>query len=521
MLKKNLLLLLASLTIFFNSQTTFGQYKLVSSNLSETSAGNLYSDSPFQSSDGRYVVFKSNATNLLPNVNSPHAQIYVRDLETGKLELVSVNYSQTGASNYDSWIGKISADGRHVVFLSAATDLVKSTSGSRPSDSHYRLFIRNLETEKTYLIQPPVFYRSINGYLLYQNLIVRGPLISSNGRFVVYNFEILKSRVQFPNSSNFLGKKGTQETRAYVWDRETEQSKLVSTNVPLRFGINIHSNFKAMTPDGRFIVFSNFSPELSPETSPFLGLFVRDMITGEIERVDVGVSNLPEDSSVNNSLVHYSKTKISDDGRYIAFQHLSKNLTDIPDNNNELDIFIRDRIAQTTQLVSANYSQTASSNKESELFSISSDGRFVVFRSKAKDLLQNHPNQHDDDVFVWDALNGSTICASRDIPNLGDLPNKYAWAEISDSGDNVVISVAKQTTSSLYPGSEIFVLNAVNNKTSLISNFPGSTGTGYAGLPSISKDGRRIVFQTTSSLLPSDDNNGYSDIYSYSLGKGF
>ncbi|HEX8264530.1 MAG TPA: hypothetical protein VF596_03835 [Pyrinomonadaceae bacterium] len=517
MLKKILLLLLASLTLFFNSQTAFAHYKLVSSNLSETNSGNSYSVNPFQSSDGRYVVFRSNATNLLPNSNSPYGQIYVRDLETGNLELVSVNYSQTGASNYHSWIGRISADGRHVVFLSAATDLVKSTSGIRQSDSQYRIFVRNLETGTTYLIPPPVFNGTRNGNLLYQNLIVGGPLISSNGRFVVYNIEILKSRVRFPNTSNLTSQKGSLESRVYVWDRETGQSKLVSTNLPLRFDVNIYSNFKAMTPDGRFIVFSNSSSELSPVTSPFVGLFVRDMITGEIEPIDVRASNFKEEFSVG--FVHYATTKISDDGQYVVFQHLSKNLTNIPDNNNVMDIFIHDRIAKTTRLVSSNYLQTASADNESELFSMSSNGRFVVFRSKAKDLIQNQPTQHNEDVFVWDALTGSKLCVSRDIPNLGTEPNSYFEADISEDG--VYVAIGAQRKPEFIGLSEVFVFNTFNNQTRMISNFSKSPTVGSAGILSISQNGSKLVFQTTSSLLPNDDNNGYSDIYSYSLDKGF
>lgn len=512
MLKKILLLSLVSFAVFFNSQIAFGQYKLISSNLPGTNAGNLSSDTAFQSSDGRYVLFRSNATNLLTNSNNPYSQLYVRDLETRNLELVSVNYSQTGAANYDSWVAKISGNGRHVVFFSQATDLVQSTSGTRPSNNQLRLFVRNLETGTTYRIQPPILDRTIGEYATANSYFGRTQ-ISFDGRFVAYNIQFLKSRVPFPNRVHLLGQKASWQNRVYVWDRETGQNQMVNTNVPLRFDISISSNFWTMTPDGRFVLFINSSSDLPRETTPFLGFFVRDMLTGEIEPIDLRVSDQPE------NLSSASNMQISDDGRYIAFQH---NLSDYPNNNYKSDVFILDRISKTTRLVSANYLQTASSNNKSELLSMSPDGRFVVFRSKAKDLIPNPPIKHDDDVYVWDALDGSKICVTRDIPNFGSLPNKYPQADISGDGENVMIHASMQPQPSNLRG-EIFVFNTVTNQTNLVSNFPGSTtlATGFVGLSSISKDGRRIIFETSLSLLPIDNNNGYSDIYSYSFGKGF
>lgn len=500
MLKKILLISLVSLTFFFNSHIAFGQYELISSNLLGTNSGNSRSELATQSSDGRYIAFASEATNLLPTINSP-GQIYVRDLETGNLELVSVNYSQTGRANSGSINAKISANGRHVLFYSYATDLVQSTPAFQDSNKG-SLFVRDLETKTTYLVQPPPLLRSMISHPFYYGL---EPMISSNGRFVAYTFLFNKSRTQFRDKGGIL------DSRIYVWDRETGQTRLVSTNVPLIFNVQILPSLLAMTPDGRFIVFSNSCcPWLPPEITPFLGIFVYDVITGEIEQIDVRLHNTEVPFYGGGSAF------ISKDGRYVVFEHNSRDLTNIPDNQYGKDIFIRDRLTQTTRLVSTNYSQTSSADRESQLFSISSDARFVVFASDAKDLILNHPIGHGRDVFVWDVLDGSKICVSRDIPNLGNQPNNYFGAKISDSGDNVMIHTAKVPRDIYsFPISEIFVLNTITNQTSLISNFPGSSETGIIVRPSMSKDGRRIVFQTTLRLLQIDTND-VPDIYAYS-----
>lgn len=498
MLKKIFLLSLASSTIFFNLQIAFGQFKLVSTGYSQ---GELSS----QSSDGRYVAFQTYFPYYLQTFNTdPYFQIYVRDLDTGNLELVSANYSQTGAGKGDSFSPKISPDGRYIAFLSKAPNLVQSIPIVQTLDKAH-LFVRNLETKITYLVPLPSLPNNARRF----NYV--GHLISSDGRFVVFEVQFDKSRTQFPGY-----KQTKQDSRVYVWDRETGQTQPVSTNIPLVFGAQIRSLLSAISPDGRFIVFANRSVEVPPETSPFLGLFVRDMVTGEIERIDARVTNFPNDStSVANAF-------ISNDGRYVVFEHYSNNLTNIPDNNNVSDIFIRDRASQTTRLISSNYSQTAASNGWSWLSSVSSDARFVVFTSTSKDLISNHPAEHPIDVFVWDALSDSKICASRDIPNLGSEPNGYLWAGISHNGDQVMIPAFKRPaeTSTWYRG-EIFVLNTVSNQLTMVSNSPNSHIMGSIIRPSITRDGKRIIFQTTLSLLPIMDGNGVFDIYAYSFGTGF
>lgn len=506
MLKKIFLLLLVPFFVFFVSHKTPAQHTLVSSNPTGTVSGNDWSSLATQSADGRFIAFESRATNLLPNANNSHNQIYVRDMKTGVLELVSVNHSGQGAANEHSFTPQISADGRHVAFYSEATDLVQSTSDIQISNQ-YHLFVRDLETGTTHLVSLPKLPRS---QAIQQPSFVPGAQISSNGRFVAFEGQVRKSRTQYG--------KGQTEPRVFVWDKATGESQQVSTNVPLLYGVDIRSYLLAMTPDGRFIVFRNrnYSSQLATEITPFLGIFIRDMISGEIEPITVRVSNLPEYDS------HGGNARISDNGQYVVFEHRSKNLTNIPDNNNELDIFIRDRTAQTTRLITSNSAQTASGYGNSWLFSVSSDGRFVVFGSNAQDLIPNQTvsSNRRADVFVWDALNNTKICASVDIPRLGIMSNGYLWAGISNNGENIMMAAMKHPRDNAWTHyGELFVLNTVTGRTNLISNLPGSASIGDIGRPSISRDGSRIVFQTNLPLLLTDNNNN-DDIYSYTLPTG-
>ena len=85
--------------------------------------GNYDSQFPSISDDGRYVAFKSEASNLVDNDTNGQSDIFVHDRETGTTEVVSVHSNGT-QGNYDSQSPSISSDGRYVAFKSEANNLV-------------------------------------------------------------------------------------------------------------------------------------------------------------------------------------------------------------------------------------------------------------------------------------------------------------------------------------------------------------------------------------------------------------
>ncbi len=81
------------------------------------------SNSPAISDDGRYVTFYSNATNLVTGDSNMVSDIFRHDRQTGDTTRVSVDAAGTQA-NGASVFPEISADGRYVVYYSAAGNLV-------------------------------------------------------------------------------------------------------------------------------------------------------------------------------------------------------------------------------------------------------------------------------------------------------------------------------------------------------------------------------------------------------------
>ena len=88
---------------------------------------------------------------------------------------------------------------------------------------------------------------------------------------------------------------------------------------------------------------------------------------------------------------------ISYDGRFVAFVSRASNLV-AHDTNGTSDIFVRDRETDATRRVSVNDSG-AQANGPSRSTEISPGGRFVAFDSRASNLLPNDTNGQPD-VFV-------------------------------------------------------------------------------------------------------------------------
>jgi hypothetical protein len=101
-----------------------GTTTLVSVNSPGTDSGNHWSGNPVISADGRYVAFKSYASDLVATDTNGDYDVFVRDLQTGTTTLVSVNSTGTDSGNDESGNPVISADGRYVAFKSYASDLV-------------------------------------------------------------------------------------------------------------------------------------------------------------------------------------------------------------------------------------------------------------------------------------------------------------------------------------------------------------------------------------------------------------
>ena len=98
---------------------------------------------PWISADGRYVVFYSDSSNLVSGDTNGANDVFLHDMQTGTTSRISVSSSGT-AGNSESFFPSISADGRYVVFTSAATNLVSGDTNGIED-----VFVRDLQAGTT------------------------------------------------------------------------------------------------------------------------------------------------------------------------------------------------------------------------------------------------------------------------------------------------------------------------------------------------------------------------------------
>ena len=87
--------------------------------------GNNSSYNPAISSDGRYITFYSQASNLTPGDTNGKRDIFLYDKQTDTMENI------TSIGNNDSYAPVISSDGRYITFISNASNLVSGDTNGR------------------------------------------------------------------------------------------------------------------------------------------------------------------------------------------------------------------------------------------------------------------------------------------------------------------------------------------------------------------------------------------------------
>jgi hypothetical protein len=295
----------------------------------------------------------------------------------------------------------------------------------------------------------------------------------------------------------------------FVLNRQTGLLTRVSVSTDGTQG-NGASGEPMVSGNGLFVTFRSTATNLVPgDSNNFPDVFVKDLTTGQLERVSVSSSGGQANNGADWSV-------ISGDGRYVAFGSSSNNL--VPDDTNGVtDIFLRDRQLGTTVRVSKS-SSGIQANHYCDRPTISSDGSLVAFVSLASNLSPND-NNSDWDVFIHKVSTGETERVS--ITSDGGQPNDSVQTfDMSDDGQVVVFATR---ASNVVPGDnnqnpDVFVRDITLGTTTRISlSATGGElvgGSGHSGV-SISGDGRYAVYASQGNNIVSNDTNLRDDIFRY------
>ena len=391
----------ASQALYLRDQLA-GTNLLVSADVNGFAATGGWSTGPAISTDGRFVAFTSGATNLAPgdatSMPSPRANVFVRDMQLGTNYLVSVNVTGTGAGNQPAYSPTISSSGEQVLFRSRATTLVSTPT------IFENCFWRDMQAGHTYAI-------TITG----SSCCAMTP----DGRFVAY---------------------GKPPTGMYLWDSQVAASVYTAATTSLVTNI-------AVSPDGQRLAGLSGSQ-----------VFLADRAAG---------TNLTFTGPT--TWLSHATLQFSSDGRYLVYVTAAPLVAG--DTNGTTDIYLYDFQAQTNFLVSRSCNWIGAANAASDSATISPDGRFIAYRSFASDVVPGDTNGVPD-VFLYDRLAGSTSLLS--VSAWGDYPadNRSGYPVFSGDSQTVVF---QSWASDLAPqdfnqSGDVFALNLATSGTNQTFN---------------------------------------------------
>ncbi len=316
----------------------------------------------------------------------------------------------------------------------------------------------------------------------------------------------------------------------YVRDLQTQTTVLVSVNAAGTAAGNGISRFGLISANGRYVAFTSSSSNLVAPTPGPSGVFLRDLQTATTRYVSINAAGTGGANGTSELI------DMTPDGRFVTFSSGAQDLTSIPDGNGAFnrDIYVRDMLNNVTTLVTINSAGTASGNGDSEPFSgsISGDGRYVVFSSKASDLVPNDTSTYD--VFLRDLQAGTTTRLSTNAAGTAG-GNDQSIRGVIDRGGRVVVFATRATDLSTLPDNnklwDLFIYDVQAGTNRLVTKNAAGTSAGLGFPPGeedfyfdhgfqfvISDDARFVAFMSQlRGLVTNDTNSSADDVFRYEV----
>ena len=256
-----------------------------------------------------------------------------------------------------------------------------------------------------------------------------------------------------------------------------------------------------LTPDGRWLAFeSNASNLIVGDTNGKSDIFVRDMLTGVVERVSLRPGGTEAIGDCRNPA-------ITPDGRYVVFDTWDGAISQ---NGNIYQVFRHDRQSGQTVLVSLD-GGGSSGDEDSEQPAISADGRYVAFQSAAFNITGVSGTTFiERRICRRDLQSGSTIV----LPT-GTTPNASSRdcteASISDDGNFIAFTQTSRDDVDFSTETNVWRRDIAGAILACVSvTVFAQRGRAASTEPMISPDGRYVVFTSLESDLAVDDRSGAS-----------
>jgi uncharacterized repeat protein (TIGR01451 family) len=484
--------------------------ELVSAAGDGSGAGNDNSWQPVMSPGGRYVAFDSWATNLGPVDDNGSSDVYLRDLRTGEVSLVSVTPSGAAAGGR-SWRAVFSADDSTVAFNSTAPDIVPDGQG--PAEREH-IYVRDLASGVTRLVT--------------ENAAGTGRAnwggqtegVSADGNLVLFT----------SYASDLVPNDANEAEDVFLRDVAAGTTTLVSVNAAgtsPEQGAAIGGPW--LGPDGRTVVFGSISDDIAAhDTNGAYDVFVRDLAAGTTRLLSANADGT--DTAGGDTWVQ----GLSPDGRTALVYSEADDLGP-PDTNGTPDVFTYDLATGEPTLVSVNAAGTSSAAGSSMFPAFSRDATMVVFQSTASDFgpvdspcvngyrppPEPQPTGPCPDLYVRDLVVGTTTLVTTNPEgtdsNRRSGGREYRGATFSPDGTRVLFETP---AGGLGPAdgnraTDVYVRDLVERTTTLVAHKPDQSGSVAEGAfsGSFGADGTQVAYVSASGDLGPVDANDRLDVY--------
>lgn len=210
---------------------------------------------------------------------------------------------------------------------------------------------------------------------------------------------------------------------------------------------------------------------------------------------------------------------LSEDGRFVVFSSRAKNLVGLSQTDVFTDIFLYDRVSNTTTLISKPTAPFTQTNGISTDPTISADGNVIVFLSTASNLVPNDTLPGNNTITNVFAYNRSTEIMRRVSIAPNGNPNGDALEDAAVSEDGNVIAFVSNasnlTSLDTNLDLDVFVRDMRQATVELISvGLANASPNNFSyPVPAISRDGNLVGFYSQASNLVPDDTNNAGDIF--------
>ncbi|MFO1477060.1 MAG: hypothetical protein U1F98_10465 [Verrucomicrobiota bacterium] len=475
---------------------------------------------------GRYVVFVSNATNLAANAVSSGYHIYRRDITGGATQLIDVDTNGIGSTDNELSAIAVNRDASQVAFSSPDGSLV-----ARDCNGVTDVFVRDTAVSTAEIVSArdgAVVPRTASGL----NSISRY-IVSTDGRWAAY---VSSATDVSTNATN-----GMQNV--FLKDLATGSNFLVSAGHDGGPALGGPSAYPVFSGNSRYLLFSSYATNLVggyvvvtnsafPTSKRFLNIYRYDLMTGTTALLTYNTNG----SGYANA--DCSDAAITQDGRYIAFSSTANNISRVPLPGSYVTSFWRDTVSGATLILTNRYSSYLAYPP-----SLNLDGRYVAYynssiNSSSYWLMRVFDVQSGTDIYtngfptfgapgaaavspggkrvVYRSSNTAFVddfSAGRNLLKFTcttALGNAIGW-----SSDGRFLAYVAATN--VLNGTNIYLYDFQNTNQQLVSvNSSMTSGSdGVCDGPSISADGRFVVYRSWASNLVAGNTNPAPNLYMF------